>query len=325
MSKRASRATIWYSHGGGRFGNQMLRFAHLIAWIEEHAGRMEVINLAAWPYMNLVNGYTSSPAGLYPPRRSWLNLPAKLIGILPEKLGRGAFTVARQHVLDFAGKRFLGKPIVRVNDGIPGIDLADPAFLARCTDQGGAWLIGWRIASWPLVRKHGDAIRRHLAVRDELAAPGYRLVEEARREADVVIGVLCRQTDYRVFLGGRFFIDQPSMARKLNAVAAMYPGKRVVFVLTSDEPIETSHFSALTHRVATGSQGMGGHFVESIAALSRCDLVVGAPSTFAAWAAFLGAKPYLPLLLNREPDASHILKDALADAAADPECSLSVI
>lgn len=316
---------MWYSHGGGRFGNQMLRFAHLIAWVEEHRDRIELVNLAVWPYMHLVAAHDISPAGIYPPRRSWLDTFARVVGLLPEKVGRGAFTAARRKVLDAKGDRFRGKPIIRVADDGPGVDLASPEFLELCTADGGAWIIGWRISSWPLVRKHGDAIRRHLAVRDSMAAPGYRLVDEARRGCDVLIGVLCRQTDYRVFFGGRYFIDQPLMARKMQAIAAFHPGKRVRFVLTGDEPIDVAHFQGLDVVVATGSQGMGGHFVESIAALSRCDLVVGAPSTFAAWAAFLGHKRYLPLLPGRDPDPAHVFEDPLADAAADPECCNAVI
>lgn len=324
-SRSNKPATVWYSHGGGRFGNQMLRFAHLIAWVEEHRGEVELINLAVWPYMNLVAAHDISPAGIYPPRRSWLDSFARFVGLLPEKVGRGAFTMLRRKLLDAAGERFRGKPIVRVLDDGAGLDLGGAAFFDSVNATGGAWLIGWRIASWPLIRKHGDAIRRHLAVRETLAKPGHQLVDEVRRDADMVVGVLCRQTDYRVFFNGRYFIEQPLMARKLKSIEALHPGKRITFVVTGDEPIDPAHFEGLRIRIATGSQGMGGHFVESIAALSRCDLVVGAPSTFAAWAAFLGKKPYLALLPEREPELGHIFHDALVDAAASPDCVNTVI
>jgi hypothetical protein len=325
MSRSKGISTIWYSHGGGRFGNQMLRFAHLIAWVEEHRDRIEVINLAVWPYINLVDGYEASHSGLYPPRRSWLDPLASITAVAPEKVGRGLFTAARERVLNAAGEAFRGKPIIRVPDSGPGVDLADPAFLERCTRSGGAWLIGWKIASWDLVRKHGDAIRRHLAIRQSAARPGYDLAAQSREGSDMLIGVLCRQTDYRVYQQGRFFLEQSQTAAHLKSIAAMYPNRRVRFLISGDEPISTNLFAGLDIIVSTGSQGMGGHFVESIAALSRCDLVVGPPSTFAAWAAFLGRVPYLPILPNRPPLQEHVLHDALADAAADPECSLAVM
>jgi hypothetical protein len=325
MPQGPRKATIWYSHGGGRFGNQMLRFAHLIAWVEEHRGHVELINLAAWPYMNLVAGYGLSAAGIYPPRRSMLNVPAKLIGLLPEKLGRGAFTLLRERVLNAAGETLRGKPIIRVPDSGRGVDLGDQAFFERCTEDGGAWIVGWKLASWELVRKHGQAVRRHLNIRGGLASPGYRVANDARSEADVVIGVLCRQTDYRVFQAGRFYLEQHDTAKQLEVIRAFYPGKRVRFMVTGDEVIDPVNFPNLPIVISSGSQGMGGHFIESIAALSRCDLVVGPPSTFAAWAAFLGSRPYLPILAERVPAETHILNDALADAAADPICSLAVI
>jgi hypothetical protein len=325
MSRSPGISTIWYSHGGGRFGNQMLRFAHLIAWVEEHRDRVEVINLAVWPYINLVDGYESSHSGLYPPRRSWLDPLASITAVAPEKVGRGLFTAVRERVLNAAGDALRGKPIIRVPDHGSGIDLADPAFLDRCTQNGGAWIIGWRLASWELVRRHGEPIRRHLAIRERLARPGYDLAATSRDGVDVLIGVLCRQTDYRVYQSGRFFLEQAQTAAHLRSVEAMYPGRRVRFLLTGDEPIDTALFAGLDVVVSTGSQGMGGHFVESIAALSRCDLVVGPPSTFAAWAAFLGRVPYLPIIPNRPVSEAHLLRDALADAASDPECSLAVM
>ncbi|MDZ4755160.1 MAG: hypothetical protein SGJ11_11790 [Phycisphaerae bacterium] len=324
MAGSAGKTVLIFFGGGGRFGNQMLRFAHLIAWAEEHSPHAELINLAAWPYMRLLEGYDRSPAGVYPPRPSRLDLVARIVTSVPEPVSRRALGYVLQAIVRRAGDRTGKRPIVRVETGSEGLDLASPAFNELCAANRGAWLAGMRIGSWPLLAKHAAAVREHLMIRRPLAAPGLVLPNAMRASHDMIVGVLSRQTDYRVYRNGRFYIPPAVLAEKLRVIRTMYPDRRVAFLLTSDEPIMTADFEGLDIRIASGSQEMGGHFVESIAALASCDLVVGPPSTFAAWAAFLGSKPYLPLLANRTPVPEHVLHDSLIGAATDPECSLAI-
>lgn len=316
----ATPATVYYSHGGGRYGNQVLRFAHFVAWVEEHRGAVEVVDLPMWPYIRTLAAYDRSPAAIYPVRGSTWNPIARLISALPESLSRSAFTKFRERLTPPHGRRRLGMLCIDAGaDDGNGIDLADPKFLAAVRDAGHVWLHGFRIASWPLFEKHADAIRSHLALHERYLPPARRVVEELRRERPFLIGVLCRQTDYRRHHDGRFFLSIEEYRARLEELAELYGGRdKVGFVVTSDEAQPESAFAGLAHRFATGSEGRGGHFLESLAALSMCDVVSGAASTFAGWAAFLGAKPYLPLLPSRPAARDHVLTRALSDAALHP-------
>ena len=57
------------------------------------------------------------------------------------------------------------------------------------------------------------------------------------------------------------------------------------FVVFSDETIDESHFEGLPCYFAHGSA------VEDQWLMSQCDYLMGPPSTFSAWASFMGKVP----------------------------------
>ena len=59
---------VIYTHGGGRLGNQVLRFAHWMAWALEHAGEVEVLNFAFWPYARDFETWRAHPGCVFPLR-----------------------------------------------------------------------------------------------------------------------------------------------------------------------------------------------------------------------------------------------------------------
>ncbi len=320
-------ATLVYSHGGGRYGNQLLRYAHFIAWAKEFAGQVEIIDLAMWPYVRTLATYDESPAAIYPPRASTLTPFARVISALPETISRSAFTKLRERLTPSPGRRRFGMLSVdaRHDDG-PGIDLADPEFFASVCRAKSIWLQGFRIASWPLFERHTETLRTHLRLHERYLAPARATVEAMRRDRPFVIGVLCRQTDYRLHHNGLFFLSTEQYRKRMEEICELYGGSdRVAFVVTGDEVLAPAAFDGLTWRLATGSKGQTGHFLESLAALSMCDLVVGAPSTFAAWAAFLGDKPYLPVMPDREASLDHVLRQGLSEAARHPVYGRTII
>ena len=42
-------STVIFTHGGGRFGNQLLQFGHLIALTEDQR-HLSLVNCSFWPY-----------------------------------------------------------------------------------------------------------------------------------------------------------------------------------------------------------------------------------------------------------------------------------
>jgi hypothetical protein len=68
----------------------------------------------------------------------------------------------------------------------------------------------------------------------------------------------------------------------------------VGFILTADEPQNQKQFTDNVH-FSTGIAGGKGHYLESLAELAMCDMVMTSASTFGGWAAFWGNIPVIPL------------------------------
>jgi hypothetical protein len=75
----------------------------------------------------------------------------------------------------------------------------------------------------------------------------------------------------------------------VHELVAQFPGRRLAFLICSDEPRHENEFPGLTVGFGPGSQ-MG-----DLHALARCDWILGPLSTFSMWASFYGNKPLLLL------------------------------
>ncbi|HEY4300797.1 MAG TPA: hypothetical protein VGM73_07990 [Candidatus Didemnitutus sp.] len=321
-----ARHTVIYTHGGGRLGNQVLRFVHWIAWALEHP-EIEVLNLSFWPYARLFDFWHARPACLFPARDSAAETAASIIAALPARLREAVEKNVRLQRLAHHASGLMPdwQRITLDEPAGEAIDLDDPAFLGRVRAREITVCSGWRIASWPLVVKHQAAIRPVFSPATEFAAGAEEFIAKIRRECDVVAGVLIRQTDYQTWADGRFFHPASQYAAWMRGVTALYPGRRVAFVLAADASQADADFAGLAVHFTTGSAGRGGHWFESFAALARCDFVLSVPSTFAAGAAFAGGIPLWPLVARDQVLAvDQMLPDALTGAARHPVFSEAV-
>src|SRR5688572_18366686 len=66
VAMRSMPSTIILTHGGGRFGNQLIQFGHLLAMAEEQ-GDLDLINYSFWPYADLCAGTSVNPLCFYSP------------------------------------------------------------------------------------------------------------------------------------------------------------------------------------------------------------------------------------------------------------------
>jgi hypothetical protein len=71
----------------------------------------------------------------------------------------------------------------------------------------------------------------------------------------------------------------------MRELAGQFPGRKVSFLICSDEPRTEAEFPGL-------SVGLGpGSVVGDLYALARCDYIMGPPSTYTQWASFYGNQP----------------------------------
>ena len=317
--------TLIYTHGGGRLGNQLLRFAYWIAWAREHEGKVEVIDLAFWPYAQFFQQWKSHPACVYPVRPHRLDAAARQFRRLPVWFGQRA-EWRLQRVVHATGRWWPGWQAMALDDQAKEwIDLESPDFLSNVTKHRVITCAGWKISSWKLFSKHQGVIRECFCPDPAFSARAEKFMAPLRDKYDVLAGLLIRQGDYRTWHGGRFCFSAETYAGWIRQLIGLHPGRRVAVVIACDEQQDPSDFAGLPCYFASGSANAGGHWLESFVELSRCDFVLSPPSTFGATAAFLGAIPLWPLLATEQSlSFDQIIADALPGAAAHPVFGLSV-
>jgi len=96
----------------------------------------------------------------------------------------------------------------------------------------------------------------------------------------------------------------------MQELAGQFPGKRVAFLVCSDEPRQAREFPGLNVGFGTDSP------VGDLCALANCDWIFGPISTFSQWASFYGNKPLLNLY--RSEDRVELAKFKVSDLQEIP-------
>lgn len=128
----------------------------------------------------------------------------------------------------------------------------------------------WGFRDREALDRHADAIRAFFA-------PCRTFPELPRAGNEILVGVHKRRGDYREFLGGRYYYEDAVYERCKDRLRSLLetPGRNVRFV-------EFPRNGA----------------VQDQWTMSRCDCLMGPPSTFSAWASFMGKVPLVPIWSN---------------------------
>lgn len=103
---------------------------------------------------------------------------------------------------------------------------------------------------------------------------------------DVIIGVHIRKGDYKEFFNGAYYFEDSVYYRYMKDLQAEMSGYKVGFLLCSNECVEHLSFQGLNT-----FQLDNPNLMEDLYALSKCNFIIGPPSTFSMWASFYGNVP----------------------------------
>jgi hypothetical protein len=318
---------VIYTHGGGRLGNQVLRFAHWIAWARAHPGEVEVVDLAFWPFADDFAVWRDHPGCVFPLRKGREDSLARWRATIPpwmQKFLDGRDRLPR--VVQAWGRWRPGWQAIELDVAREEkIDLDDAAFLRDVRRSSVTTCHGWRIASWRRLGEQEAELREFFRPAAEHANRAAAFISSLRQEHDVVAGLLIRQSDYRWWREGRFYFSTEHYVAWIRQLLGLYGADRVAVVIASEEWQDPTLFAGLPCHFATGSVNAGGPWFESWVELSLCDFVMSAPSTFSATAAFLGGVPLWPLGSAEQTLAfEQLIPDGLAGAARHREFSCAV-
>ena len=328
---RPDRSLLIFTHGAGRLGNQLLSHAHLLAFCLQHAPRFSLLNIALYPYRSFlprdaeVFGIFPSTAlsslarlvattgAIHLPRVR--TLATKLSLELLYAVSRSSRHTARIAAPDASGFGTMG------SREVGPLDLACDATVDLLGATPTVLLSGWRLRSWQLLQQHSVEIRKRMALRASGSERISQDIAALRRDCDMLIGVHIRRGDYVHWFQGRYLFEPKRYAQWMHDLVRRFSDRgRVGFLVCAEEPVPAEVFSELSvHQTLDHAYGGA---ARDLIRLSCCDLIVMPPSTFGAWASFMGRVPILLLRANDMDIMSEpILENGIFDTAVDHDLS----
>ena len=276
----------------GQLGNMLLLFSHFIGRAIESG--FTVSNPAFEDYAECFPTTKRDLFCRFPSQTSTIAAGPFLRGLLFRASNLTVRVLAR-----LGGKLGFGRAIT-LYDWEAQFPLDSPEFLGMVHSGQTIFVRGWGFRDPENLRKHSDAIRDFFRPHEINKRNIDELISSARRDADILIGVHIRHGIIHFDNTRKYFYSTKRYAEMMSELVALFPGQRVSFLICSDWPQDPAMFSGL--KVTFGS----GDLIEDMYAFSRCDYLIGAPSTFTMWASFYGK---VPLNLIRSPDQRQSLAD----------------
>lgn len=148
-----------------------------------------------------------------------------------------------------------------------------------------------------LLQKHYIKIKKYFDFTDSFKSACRNKLPQKFHKEELLIAVHLRMGDYKEWSGGKYFYDIGTFIQQMNSLYT--ENNRVCFVIFSNEVIDRSLFEGLPYRVIF----MNGSAQEDLCFMSQCDYIIGPPSTYSAWAGYIGNKKLIWM-----KDKNHVYK-----------------
>lgn len=157
---------------------------------------------------------------------------------------------------------------------------------------------GWpiRLDNHEMIINQSDAIRDIFTFNTKITTPVDELFSSIKKE-NIIVGVHIRRGDYRSWLDGIYYYTDEEYVAAMIYLYDQFKkeGKNVKFLLCSNETIDLNNFNTLDCFTIPDSTGE-----KDLYALSKCDYIIGPPSSYSQWASFVGKKPVNYIMPERK-------------------------
>ncbi len=225
----------------GRMCNNLLQYGHVYAWAREH-GRHTVSMRFAYKYPYFHIGHTR-----------WHNFAVYA-------LAKGAARVGLLPTASFDSP-----------DGNPEAQ--------RLMDTH-RWLMveGWYVRYYDLFLKYKQDIRSLFAFCPKVSRATDSYIARTDGSQGLRLGVHIRRGDYRTWMNGRYYYDDPVYIDYIRRFVASQSQPVHIYICGNDPSLNRALYEqelpGVALSFATGTPG------EDLCLLSRCQYIIGAPSTF---------------------------------------------
>ncbi len=110
--------------------------------------------------------------------------------------------------------------------------------------------------------------------------------QEVRVTSEIIVGVHLRKGDYKNWLGGKYYYNDETYDSFMTQIEKLFDNKKISFFIATNGSV--SDVIANKHDTFRIENGNMAH---DLYGLSKCDYIMGPPSTFSKWAALVGHAP----------------------------------
>lgn len=262
----------------GRLGNRLILAAHLLAFAKEHNHLF--IDFGFDEYGDFFSGIAGRPF------LSWPSFPISIP--FASNIRTFTFKMSRHLTVGERPKHLLGNKNWFEHIYLPitqELDLdqeLNQEILVRLINAKLVICDAWWIRNTNLVAKHSDFLIDFFRLIPSLEKEIKTRIDNLKSDTDYLIGVHIRREDYRDVAPHLIFRDHYWQQLLIELEQIFYPHK-VKFVICSNEVLEWEDIKD-NYFIQRGDP------VFDMYMLSSCDYIIGIPSTFSEWAAFVGRK-----------------------------------
>lgn len=116
----------------------------------------------------------------------------------------------------------------------------------------------------------------------------------SKNNKEIIIGLHLRRGDYKFWANGKFYYSDATWYEIIKKLTNMF-NNPIKFLIVSNEKIDISLFEEFNIIIYNKNSSA----IEDLYALSKCDYIVGPPSTYSTWAALYGKKP-LSFIMDKD-------------------------
>jgi hypothetical protein len=281
------------SSKAGQLANQLFLFAHFIANAIEY--KYKLINPPFDGYCYYFESTSNNKFLNYPIKAKFFRNPKinkiifKFADLLIRILTKIKFNNLFYEVVDISKSHDL--------KGM-NFDMNDRYFVELVKSKKIIIAKGWLFRDNVNFNKYSPLIREIFMPKAQYYQNVLRLIDSLRKESDLLIGVHIRRGDYKGFENGKYYFQLSTYQDKMVQLQKIFFDKKISFLICSNEKINLDEFKDFKAHLGTT------HFIEDMYSLSKCDYIIGPPSTYSMWASFYGQTPLFKIT---EKDATIVL------------------
>jgi len=129
-----------------------------------------------------------------------------------------------------------------------------------------------------------ELIKPAIEIKDIVASTFSNIREQYQNS--IIIAVHIRRGDYREFYNGRYYFEDSVYISYMQELQKLFGKTSLLFYLFSNENICLSNYEGLNIFFKKDQSA-----ISDMWAMSKCDYIIGPPSTFSMWASFWNKSP----------------------------------